>query len=163
MKTKLVGIAVQILVMAIIISIILLLIGIGVLAFVHVCVLGRRLQGRNFNGDDGDGRRRERSSSEGSGLSNDDLKKLPCYYYAMRGRRRSASECAVCLEVFEDGDKCRMLPQCEHSFHVDCVDSWLLRAAVCPTCRASVDIICAGKGGVELENISEAVGSRGEH
>lgn len=160
MKTKLVGMAIQILVMAIVISIIFLFIGIGILVFVHVCVLGRRLR-RNLNGDD-DVERRERRNNEGSGLSNDDLEKLPCYYYATRGTERSVSECAVCLEMFEDGDKCRMLPQCKHSFHVDCVDSWLLRAAICPTCRASVDI-CVGKGGVELEEISQVVDNRGEH
>ena len=34
----------------------------------------------------------------------------------------------------------RALPQCQHIFHVRCIDNWLLRHASCPLCRAGVHI-----------------------
>ncbi|GJZ55093.1 zinc finger, RING/FYVE/PHD-type containing protein [Tanacetum coccineum] len=54
-------------------------------------------------------------------------------------------ECAVCLDGFKDGDKCRMLRNCKHSFHVNCIDLWLINTAVCPICRTSVEIERSGR------------------
>ena len=50
--------------------------------------------------------------------------------------------CAICLESIVAGDRLRSLP-CGHSFHVGCIDPWLLRVAPkalpsCPLCKASV-------------------------
>ncbi|KAJ5598526.1 RING finger domain protein [Penicillium hordei] len=45
--------------------------------------------------------------------------------------------CAICLSIIEDGVQVRGLP-CDHAFHVDCVDKWLLwRRPCCPVCKAS--------------------------
>ncbi len=41
--------------------------------------------------------------------------------------------CAICLD--ELSGNCRTLP-CGHTFHVGCVDSWVMRANRCPTCNA---------------------------
>ena len=48
-------------------------------------------------------------------------------------------ECTVCLSEFEEGDKVRNL-QCKHTFHKDCLDSWLQHycRATCPLCRTKV-------------------------
>ncbi|OAY38387.1 RING-H2 finger protein ATL66 [Manihot esculenta] len=48
------------------------------------------------------------------------------------------SECCICLGVFEDGDKVKVLPECHHCFHSECVDKWLLACSSCPLCRASL-------------------------
>ena len=48
-------------------------------------------------------------------------------------------DCAVCLENFKMGEKCRLLPLCRHSFHAECIDSWLLRNPICPICRTTAD------------------------
>ncbi|KAJ6902325.1 RING-H2 finger protein ATL66 [Populus alba x Populus x berolinensis] len=48
------------------------------------------------------------------------------------------SECCICLGVFEDGDRLKVLPQCQHCFHCDCVDKWLVTQSSCPLCRASI-------------------------
>ncbi|XP_057448765.1 RING-H2 finger protein ATL72-like [Lotus japonicus] len=45
--------------------------------------------------------------------------------------------CAVCLGDFEDGEELRTLPECLHSFHVPCIDTWLHSHSSCPICRAS--------------------------
>lgn len=47
-------------------------------------------------------------------------------------------ECCICLGVFEDGDKVKVLPLCKHCFHAECVDKWLCSHSSCPLCRASL-------------------------
>jgi len=47
-------------------------------------------------------------------------------------------QCHICLQDFAEGDEIRSLP-CNHSFHVDCVDTWLKqKSSSCPTCRATL-------------------------
>ncbi|KAG5397046.1 hypothetical protein IGI04_018860 [Brassica rapa subsp. trilocularis] len=48
-------------------------------------------------------------------------------------------ECAVCLSHLVDGDKARVLPGCNHGFHVDCIDMWFQSHSTCPLCRNTVD------------------------
>ncbi|VVA23066.1 Hypothetical predicted protein [Prunus dulcis] len=50
------------------------------------------------------------------------------------------SECSVCLGEFKDGEKCRQL-ECEHTFHGECIDQWLLKKMHCPLCRATVSSV----------------------
>ncbi|XP_010534988.1 PREDICTED: RING-H2 finger protein ATL60 [Tarenaya hassleriana] len=47
-------------------------------------------------------------------------------------------ECAVCLSELLDGDKARLLPSCNHGFHVDCIDMWFQSHSTCPLCRNTV-------------------------
>ncbi|GAB4826802.1 hypothetical protein Ancab_033683 [Ancistrocladus abbreviatus] len=47
-------------------------------------------------------------------------------------------ECCICLGVFEDGDKVKVLPKCQHRYHCDCVDRWLISHSNCPLCRISI-------------------------
>ncbi|TVU29572.1 hypothetical protein EJB05_21146, partial [Eragrostis curvula] len=49
-----------------------------------------------------------------------------------------ASDCAVCLGEFSDGELLRLLPKCAHAFHVACIDTWLRAHVNCPLCRARV-------------------------
>lgn len=44
--------------------------------------------------------------------------------------------CAVCLGEFEEGEELKALPECMHSFHVSCIDTWLYSHSSCPICRA---------------------------
>ncbi|KAJ3120467.1 hypothetical protein HK098_004581 [Nowakowskiella sp. JEL0407] len=47
--------------------------------------------------------------------------------------------CSICIEEFVKGVELRQLPGCGHKFHVDCIDSWLLKQSVCcPLCRRDV-------------------------
>ncbi|KAI3796521.1 hypothetical protein L1987_39194 [Smallanthus sonchifolius] len=46
--------------------------------------------------------------------------------------------CAVCLHDVDRGQRYRRLPQCHHSFHVDCVDTWLQSRCTCPLCRNEI-------------------------
>ncbi|XP_041001407.1 LOW QUALITY PROTEIN: RING-H2 finger protein ATL66-like [Juglans microcarpa x Juglans regia] len=50
------------------------------------------------------------------------------------------AECCICLGVFEDGEKVKVLPPCRHCYHSECVDRWLSGHSSCPLCRASLGV-----------------------
>lgn len=52
----------------------------------------------------------------------------------------SDDECCICLGIFGDGDKVKVLPRCQHCFHSECVDKWLTTQSSCPLCRASIRV-----------------------
>lgn len=143
--------------MEIIISVMLLLVGIAVLVVIHVCIVSRAFGGsRNDpNGEDGVTISVVNTTiiRTSTSISRDDIKKLPSFHYMVEdaededvhggggggGNQNISSteerDCAVCLENFRVGEECRLLPKCKHCFHAACIDSWLLKAAVCPICR----------------------------
>lgn len=52
---------------------------------------------------------------------------------------KGSLECAICLSEFKDEEILRLLlPKCDHVFHADCVDVWLLSHSTCPVCRANL-------------------------
>jgi hypothetical protein len=42
--------------------------------------------------------------------------------------------CPICMEEFSE--KTKVFLQCGHSFHKDCIDTWITSNANCPVCRA---------------------------
>ncbi|KAB1201843.1 RING-H2 finger protein ATL56 [Morella rubra] len=75
----------------------------------------------------------QESSNGSKRMSTVELKRLPSFDFKAGGKETSSVDCAVCLENFKMGDKCRA--NCRHSFHVRCIDSLLLKTPVCPLCR----------------------------
>nr|GEZ15193.1 RING-H2 finger protein ATL74 [Tanacetum cinerariifolium] len=65
------------------------------------------------------------------------LKQMPVAVFGS-GVEIPASECPICLGEFLDGEKVRILPHCNHGFHVRCIDVWLGSHSSCPTCRRSL-------------------------
>ncbi|WOL07411.1 RING-H2 finger protein ATL16-like [Canna indica] len=53
-------------------------------------------------------------------------------------RRALFHECAVCLSEFEEEERIKLLPNCSHPFHIDCIDTWLQFNSKCPLCRSEV-------------------------
>ena len=126
--------------MEIVISVILLFVGIAVLVVIHVCIVGRAF-GRGNQGVMMINIAQRSNNIIGNNIivsnkrmSIEDLKMIPCFDY-VASSEKAAVDCAVCLESFKAGDKCRLLPSCRHSFHVQCIDSWLLKTPICPICR----------------------------
>lgn len=75
------------------------------------------------------------------GLDLSVLKKIPTFIYSSSTEDDEAPlECAVCLSGFEYNEKGRVLPKCNHAFHVDCIDMWFHSHSNCPLCRAPVQI-----------------------
>lgn len=70
------------------------------------------------------------------GLSPLELEKLP----KVTGKELVAStECAVCLDDIENEQPARLVPGCNHAFHLQCADTWLSKHPLCPVCRAKLD------------------------
>ncbi|KAF2289150.1 hypothetical protein P3X46_005931 [Hevea brasiliensis] len=66
------------------------------------------------------------------------LKSLPVFVYSSKTYPDSI-ECAVCLSEFEENEKGRILPKCNHSFHIECIDMWFHSHSTCPLCRSPVE------------------------
>lgn len=45
--------------------------------------------------------------------------------------------CSICLSEYGESEVVRLMPECGHMFHMDCVDEWLRLQATCPVCRTS--------------------------
>eukprot|EP00873_Tetraselmis_striata_P037621 jgi/Tetstr1/457885/TSEL_044404.t1 len=45
--------------------------------------------------------------------------------------------CTICLCEYEEGEKVTWLP-CSHSYHTECVTSWLKSSLTCPICKDNV-------------------------
>ncbi|RWR94616.1 RING-H2 finger protein ATL2-like protein [Cinnamomum micranthum f. kanehirae] len=71
------------------------------------------------------------------GLDASVLASLPTFVFSSK-THQTPLECAVCLSEFEENEKGRLLPKCNHSFHIDCIDMWFLSHSSCPLCRAAV-------------------------
>lgn len=48
------------------------------------------------------------------------------------------TECSVCLNEFREDETLRLLPKCNHAFHIPCIDTWLRSHTNCPLCRAGI-------------------------
>ncbi|XP_048860626.1 E3 ubiquitin-protein ligase znrf3-like isoform X2 [Brienomyrus brachyistius] len=70
------------------------------------------------------------------------LEKMETRHFKAKGHRdsicgSSASDCAICLERYLDGEELRVI-SCAHRFHRRCVDPWLLQHHTCPHCRRNI-------------------------
>ncbi|KAF8033199.1 hypothetical protein BT93_D1950 [Corymbia citriodora subsp. variegata] len=45
--------------------------------------------------------------------------------------------CPICLGEYQPKETLRTIPECNHYFHVDCIDEWLRLNGTCPLCRNS--------------------------
>ncbi|VVA97170.1 unnamed protein product [Arabis nemorensis] len=73
-----------------------------------------------------------------TGLKKRALKQIPVGLYGPGTTNMKATECLICLGDFVEGEKVRVLPKCNHGFHVRCIDTWFLSRSSCPTCRQSL-------------------------
>ncbi|XP_076926391.1 RING-H2 finger protein ATL60-like [Bidens hawaiensis] len=61
-------------------------------------------------------------------------------------------ECAVCLSELSEGEKTRVLPKCNHGFHVECIDMWFSSHSTCPICRRNP---VTDEAAVSVDNLLE--------
>ncbi|XP_020115098.1 RING-H2 finger protein ATL1-like [Ananas comosus] len=81
-------------------------------------------------------------------LSRSRIRSLPTFRYRKAGDSTSTAntntntnDCAVCLNEFQEEERIRLLPNCLHLFHIDCIDTWLQSNANCPLCRSPITAI----------------------
>ena len=73
----------------------------------------------------------------------------------------SCVSCSICICEFEHGEEMRLLPECGHAFHTECILPWLTeKKNVCPLCQQKVN-----EGGqIHQERLSFPLSSlNGEH
>ncbi|CAA7408145.1 unnamed protein product [Spirodela intermedia] len=73
-----------------------------------------------------------------AGVDQSFIDTLPVFPYKDITGVKDPFDCAVCLCEFEADDKLRLLPECSHAFHMECIDTWLLSHSTCPLCRTSL-------------------------
>uniref|UniRef100_A0A0D6QRH1 RING-type E3 ubiquitin transferase n=1 Tax=Araucaria cunninghamii TaxID=56994 RepID=A0A0D6QRH1_ARACU len=96
------------------------------------------------------------ATSRDQGLCSAEVEALPVFVYKPENLEEGI-RCAVCLCEFEEDEKGRMLPNCNHSFHLDCIDMWFYSHSTCPLCRATVQAPRPESGRREVEiSIREA-------
>ncbi|XP_021887185.1 E3 ubiquitin-protein ligase ATL41-like [Carica papaya] len=71
-----------------------------------------------------------------TGLDQEIINSLPVIVFK---KADGEDECSVCLSELEDEEMARVLPNCNHSFHVDCIDKWLSSNSTCPICRTEAE------------------------
>lgn len=71
------------------------------------------------------------------GLDPSVLKTIPVIVFDPK-ESKDGLECAVCLCEVSEGEKTRLLPKCNHGFHVECIDMWFQSHSTCPLCRNPV-------------------------
>ncbi|KAK5773229.1 E3 ubiquitin-protein ligase ATL42-like [Gossypium arboreum] len=80
-----------------------------------------------------------RTKSGFSGIDKKIIESLPFFKFSSIKGSKQGLECSVCLSKFEDTEVLRLLPQCKHAFHVECIDEWLEKHSSCPLCRQKIN------------------------
>ncbi|GMN53939.1 hypothetical protein TIFTF001_023077 [Ficus carica] len=78
---------------------------------------------------------RSAEESPKTGLDPSVIASLPVFAF----KSDEHTECSVCLSALDDGEIARRLPNCKHTFHVECIDKWLSSQSTCPICRTAVE------------------------
>lgn len=72
------------------------------------------------------------------GLEESTIRSIPVYKYKRGDGLVECTDCSVCLSEFHEDESVRLLPKCNHAFHVPCIDTWLHSHSNCPMCRANI-------------------------
>lgn len=74
-----------------------------------------------------------------TGLDSEVIASLPIIVCKRSGDDTEIIECAVCLSLFEEEEISKLLPNCKHTFHLECIDKWLTSNSTCPICRTEAE------------------------
>ncbi|KAK9150347.1 hypothetical protein Syun_008656 [Stephania yunnanensis] len=81
-----------------------------------------------------------------TGLDQSIISSLPIFIYKRASSQDQTSsssinsiECSVCLSTIEEEEMVRLLPNCKHTFHSQCIDMWLNGHSTCPVCRTEAE------------------------
>ena len=102
------------------------------------------LRDRDFSGDDYEALMRfheEATIAQSMGATQAEIDRCPQRTVTdpdddllLAPEHSSAHHCAICLEMYQMGDRVRTLP-CFHAMHAHCIDPWLRHRAICPVCK----------------------------
>lgn len=109
--------------------------------YIRHCVQRRMAHNFTLESDGVGASRRSRRRPSSRGLDPALIDSFPIFIYSeVSGLKigKCGLECAVCLNEFEHDETLRLLPNCSHVFHPDCIDTWLSSHITCPVCRANL-------------------------
>lgn len=107
--------------------------GMSAVFIVYICLLW---YATNYRANDSGSSSSAVKQAAEKGLSVSELEKLP----KVTGKELVlGTECAVCLDEIEEEQTARMVPGCNHGFHLECADTWLSKNSICPVCRAKLE------------------------
>lgn len=72
------------------------------------------------------------------GLDEGFIKSITVCKYKRDDGLVESTDCSVCLSEFQEDESVRLLPKCNHAFHLPCIDTWLKSNSSCPLCRANI-------------------------
>lgn len=72
------------------------------------------------------------------GLQQSVIREIAVLKYRKGDGLVEGTECSVCLSEFQEDETLRLLPKCNHAFHISCIDTWLRSHTNCPLCRAPI-------------------------
>ena len=73
--------------------------------------------------------------------NNQDFRKINTIVFLDRYRNLGFNQCNICLKEFKAGDRVKRFPrECDHIFHIKCLEIWLKIEASCPNCKK--DYLC---------------------
>ncbi|KAK9074272.1 hypothetical protein SSX86_006869 [Deinandra increscens subsp. villosa] len=89
------------------------------------------------NNEENNGENNGENDSCVAGLDQSVINSYPKFPFSKGITKGGDSMCAICLCEYRESEMMRMLPDCKHFFHLNCVDAWLKLNATCPVCRSS--------------------------
>lgn len=78
------------------------------------------------------------NSNNNGGLDEALIKSITVCKYKKGDGLVEETDCSVCLSEFLDDESLRLLPKCNHAFHLGCIDTWLKSHSNCPLCRTNI-------------------------
>ncbi|GAU35069.1 hypothetical protein TSUD_69920 [Trifolium subterraneum] len=88
------------------------------------------------------------------GIKKKALKTFPTVSYSTELKLPGLdTECVICISEFTKGEKVRILPKCNHGFHVRCIDKWLKEHSSCPKCRQCLLETCEKIVGSQVQSV----------
>ncbi|KAK4748012.1 hypothetical protein SAY87_014598 [Trapa incisa] len=75
-----------------------------------------------------------------AGLEESVVKSIAVYKFRRGEGVVDGMDCSVCLSEFEEEESLRLLPKCNHAFHLPCIDTWFKSHSSCPLCRSDVKL-----------------------
>ncbi|KNA03728.1 hypothetical protein SOVF_206310 [Spinacia oleracea] len=80
-----------------------------------------------------------RPAAAAAGLDDAFIRQITVFKYRREDNLIDGTECAVCLTEFNEDENLRLMPNCEHAFHIPCIDTWLKTHSNCPLCRSTMN------------------------
>lgn len=114
----------------------------SVLLCALICSLGLNsiircaLRFSRFRSNDESANSRAPARVANTGVKRKALRTFPIVNYSAEQKLPGLdTECVICLADFTNGERVRLLPKCNHGFHIRCIDKWLRSHSSCPKCR----------------------------